>query len=420
MFHVVRNIWQAEDVPLETLAQHYGTPLYVYSVAQICQNYETLHAALTATGLRTHIHFAVKANYNLAVLRQIKSLGMGADVVSGGEMQRALVAGMTSDDIVFSGVGKTDEELRAALVAGIHQINLESAEELQRLMALAHAINVKIDCAVRINPDIDANTHAKINTGKSEHKFGVDMQTAAQMFDMARGHAHVNLRGLAMHIGSQLLDVSPFDDAFAVMAQFALEMRAKQHTLDRLDIGGGVGVPYEPQDPAADLQKFSALIKKHFAGFSGDIYTEPGRFLVANAGVLLSRVIFIKRTAHKTFVVIDAAMNDLMRPAMYDAYHPIFSAHVGAGQTMRADIVGGICETSDLFAARRELPANLQSGDLLVIGIAGAYGATMASTYNARDQVAEVMVNGLQHVQVRQRWGIAEQLKLENIPEWVK
>jgi len=287
---------------------------------------------------------------------------------------------------------------------------------LARLIAIARAMNKQIDCAVRINPDVDAKTHAKVSTGKSDNKFGVDLETAMRMFEMAAGADEVNLRGITSHIGSQLLDIAPFDDAFFVMAEFARELQAKGHMIDRMDVGGGIGVPYAPGDAPIDLQKFSALIKKHFGGFNGEIYTEPGRYLVANAGVLLTRVVFVKRTAHKTFVVLDAAMNDLMRPALYDSYHPIYPAGASDGETMVCDIVGGICETTDIFAANRVLPANLKSGDLMVIGVAGAYGAVMAGTFNARDQVAEVLVSGNNHYLVRERWTLQQQMALEHIP----
>ncbi|HCM83140.1 MAG TPA: diaminopimelate decarboxylase [Alphaproteobacteria bacterium] len=419
MFHYSNHILHAEDVAVAELAAQYGTPLYIYSASQITQNYQKLSDALTATGLKTTMHFAVKANYNLAVLHHLKNLGAGADVVSGGEMQRALAAGMTADHIIFSGVAKTDAELRAALAAGICQINLESAEELKHLQQIAAAMNIQVDCAVRINPDVDANTHAKINTGKSEHKFGVDIETACQMFNTAKGSA-VNLRGIATHIGSQLLDLQPFDDAFAVMASFMRELQQAGHTVDVCDIGGGIGVPYQSHEKSIDLGLFTQLLKKHFAGFGGTLASEPGRFLVANAGVLLTRVEFIKRTAHKTFVIVDAAMNDLMRPAMYDAYHPIDPVQQTSAATMACDIVGGICETSDIFAAARQLPENLKSGDLLAIGMAGAYGSTMSNTYNARNLVAEVMVNGVHHGICRERWDIQAQMQLDKIPSWMK
>lgn len=420
MFQYKNHVLHAEDVSVAELSANYGTPLYIYSAAVMTKNYQALAAALTATGLRTRIHFAVKANYNLAVLAHLRQLGAGADVVSGGEMQRALAAGIGADDIIFSGVAKTDAELRAALAANIHQINLESAEELERLDQIAGAMHIKIDCAVRINPDVDAGTHAKINTGKSEHKFGVDLETARRMFDRAK-NSNIKLRGIAMHIGSQLLDLQPFDDAFAVMANFMRELQQAGHEVDVCDIGGGIGTPYHETDQPADLGVFTQILKKHFSGFNGHLVMEPGRFLVADAGILLTQIEFIKRTAHKTFVVVDAAMNDLMRPAMYDAYHPIYAARSDYGTDhMTCDIVGGVCETSDIFAANRQLPAGLKSDDLAVIGVAGAYGATMSNTYNARDLVPEVLVTGAKHALVRKRWGIQEQMQLDQVPAWLK
>ncbi len=399
-----------------TLGKIYGTPLYIYDANAIRENYKILSEMFASTDLSVDIHFAVKANYNLSILHLLHQLGAGADVVSGGEMQRALTAGMPPDHIIFSGVAKTDSELRAALTAGIAQINLESAEELLRLQGIAQALGVTVQAAVRINPNVDANTHAKINTGKSEHKFGVDLQTARQMFLAARGSA-VQLQGLAMHIGSQILDVTPFDAAFAVMAEFARDLEQSGSMIKTCDIGGGIGVPYAPHEKAADLNAFATYLKKHFAGFHGRLATEPGRFLVANAGVLLTQVEFIKRTTHKTFVVVDAAMNDLMRPAMYDAYHPITPLHGTGETTMISDIVGGICETSDIFARDRQLPENLAAGDFLCIGMAGAYGESMSNTYNARDLCAAVMVDGAVHQLVRKRWDIQAQMALESLAE---
>jgi len=419
MFHIKDKQYYAGEIALNDLAQNYGTPLYVYSALQITQNYQNFSGALKDSGFNPGIYFAVKSNYNLAVLRHLKNLGAGADIVSGGEMTRALAAGIPADQIIFSGVAKTDVELRAALAAGIRQINLESAEELESLQQIARAMNVTVNCAVRINPDVDAGTHAKITTGTAENKFGVDMQTARRMFDTAK-NGNMNLHGVAIHIGSQILDVTPFDAAFSAMAEFMRDLEQAGHKIAMCDIGGGIGVPYRATDKPADLNAFTHLLKKHFADFPGHIATAPGRLFVANAGVLITRVEFIKRTAHKTFVVVDAAMNDLMRPALYDAYHPIFPAQIlHQSDEMVCDIVGGICESTDVFAKDRTLPASLKAGDLLVIGMAGAYGATMAGTYNARDQIAEVMVNGANHALVRQRWEIAEQLKLETIPEWL-
>lgn len=419
MFHFQNQQAFCEDVALSDLAREYGTPVYIYSADQITQNYHALNTALQNTGLKTAMHFAVKANYNLAVLHHLKNLGAGADVVSGGEMQRALAAGIAPDHVIFSGVAKTDAELRAALVAGIHQINLESAEELERLNQIAAMMNVKVNCAVRINPDVETDTHDKISTGKSEHKFGVDIITARRMFDRAKD-SNVNLVGIAMHIGSQLLDLSPFDAAFAVMADFMCELKSAGHDVSVCDIGGGVGIPYQNHETPVSLAAFTQLIKKHFVGFEGTLAMEPGRYLVANAGVLLTQIEFIKRTEHKIFAVVDAAMNDLMRPALYDAYHPIDPIQQQTGTTMVCDIVGGVCETSDIFAAGRELPADIAAGDYLMIGMAGAYGATMSNTYNARDLVPEVMVSGKKHTQIRERWGIQAQMQLEKIPDWMK
>ena len=399
------------------LAQAYGTPTYVYDAAAITRNYHALTGALSLVGRPVAIHYAVKANYNLAVLHHLKILGAGADVVSGGEMQRALAAGMAPSDIVFSGVAKTDAELRAALAVGVGQINLESAEELDHLIHLCDALGQGVQCAVRINPDVETDTHAKISTGRADHKFGVDIVTARRMFERARG-TRVQLVGLAMHIGSQLLSLAPYDQAFGVMARTAQDFAAAGHDIQVCDLGGGIGVPYRPHEEPLDLASFAALIQKHSAGFPGRLAMEPGRFLVANAGRLLVRVIFIKRTAHKNFVVVDGAMNDLMRPALYDAYHAITPAGTQSNQTMTADVVGGVCESSDVFLQGALLPANLQSGDLLWIENAGAYGATLSNTYNARDLAAEVWVDGISHQCIRRRWTAADHMALESIPDW--
>ena len=387
-------------VDLAALAQREGTPLYVYSVPAILARARAMQSALA--GLDAGICYAVKANGNRALLALLAGEGIGADIVSGGELRRATAAGIPADRIVFSGVGKTTGEIDAALQAGIARFNLESRPELDLLQARASALGAVAHASVRINPDVDARTHAKISTGKAENKFGVSIAEAHAWFDAGATWPDVRLDGLHMHIGSQLLDLTPVREALARMAGAWRDLAAAGHRLACIDVGGGLGVRYREGEQAPDAADYVGAIREALAGFDGRLLVEPGRWLVAEAGVLLSRVLLVKEGASRRFLVLDAAMNDLLRPSLYDAWHDIVPL-VGSGRERLAyDVVGPVCETGDTFAIDRAL-SRCEAGDLVAILGAGAYGASMGSTYNSRPLPAEVMVDGGRYAVVRQR-----------------
>ena len=388
-------------VDLAALAAREGTPLYAYSAPAIRARVRALREALA--GLDAGIRYAVKANGNGAILRLLAEEGAGADIVSGGELQRALRAGIAAADIVFSGVGKTDAEIDAALAAGIGRFNVESRAEMDALQRIAAARGCTAVAAVRINPDVDALTHAKISTGKAENKFGVSIAEARSWFDAKAHWPDVRLDGLHMHIGSQLLSLDPVRQALARMAAFWKELEAAGHGIASLDVGGGLGVRYREGERAPDAFDYAALIRDALPGFAGRILVEPGRWLVAEAGLLLSRVLLVKQGEARRFLVLDAAMNDLLRPSLYDAWHDI--ARIGdddARERLAYDVVGPVCETGDTFAQGRELP-RCEAGDLVAILGAGAYGASMASTYNSRPLAAEVLLDGGRYALIRKR-----------------
>jgi len=409
----------AEDVPLPDIARAVGTPFYCYSTATLERHYRVLKEALA--GLDATICYAVKANGNLAVIRTLAALGAGADVVSEGELRRALAAGVPPSRIVFSGVGKTRAELDFAVARGIMQINVESEAELEMLDAAARAQGRVMPIALRVNPDVDANTHHKITTGKSENKFGVEWTRAAKVLRAAQGMKGIEVVGLASHIGSQLVELDPFREAFARMRDLVAELRKAGIPIRRLDLGGGLGVPYgdEGNHPPPTPAAYGALVKEMLGDTGCGLVFEPGRMLVANAGMLVSRVILVKESAQHRFIVVDAAMNDLLRPALYEAYHaivPVVEPAVGAAHSL-VDVVGPVCETGDTFAQQRELP-ELAAGDLIAFATAGAYGSAMASMYNARPLVPEVLVKGDRFALVRARPDYDEMLALERLPEW--
>lgn len=399
-------------VNLANLAAREGTPLYVYSASAILARLSALRAAFTRP--RIGIRYAVKANTHIAILRLLADQGAGADIVSGGELQRALRAGMKARDIVFSGVGKTRDEIRMALAAGIGRFNVESRAELDMLEQLAAAEGLVARAAVRINPDVDAHTHAKISTGKAENKFGVSLDEARNWFASADQRPHVQLDGLHMHIGSQMLDLEPVRQALACMATFWRELEGAGHTITSIDVGGGLGVRYRDEDSPPDVRDYAAAIEAALADFTGEILLEPGRWLVAEAGLLLARVILEKQGQARRFLVLDAAMNDLLRPSLYDAWHTIVKVDASPADTqVHYDVVGPVCETGDTFAVGRLLP-HCQAGDLVAILGAGAYGAAMASTYNSRPLVAEVLVDGGRYALIRRRQSLEEMLTGES------
>lgn len=391
-----------EGVSLEELAQREGTPLYVYSTDAIRSRLNALKVALQ--GLDAGICYAVKANSNCTVLRLLGDMGAGADIVSGGELRRALMAGIPADRIVFSGVGKSADEITQALDAGVARFNLESRAELDMLQSLASKRGVVARVSVRINPDVDAMTHAKISTGKSENKFGVSINEARTWFDAHLHWPSVQLDGLHMHIGSQILSIDPIRQALQRMAAFWRELDAAGHAIASIDVGGGLGVRYRKGEQAISAATYVAEIRHALAGFKGRILLEPGRWLLAEAGMLLSRVLLEKHGEARRFLVLDAAMNDLLRPSLYDAWHDIVRVGESSEQRPRViyDVVGPVCETGDTFATGRDLP-QCDAGDLVAILGAGAYGASMASNYNSRPLPAEVLVDGDRYAVVRRR-----------------
>lgn len=415
-FELKNGILHAEDVPMTVLAQTYGTPCYIYSEGTLRRHARVFREGLSALP-RVHCAFAVKANPNLAILRILASEGYGADVVSGGEMARALAAGMAAEDIVFSGVGKTADEMRAGLAANIGQFNIESAEEGEELAAIAAEMDKYPSVALRINPDVDAATHAKISTGKAENKFGVAIDHAADIFAALSAHNSLNMRGVAVHIGSQLLSLDPLRAAFTRVGDLVAEIRGRGLTISHVDLGGGVGVPYKADEKPPSPAEYGAMVAEVTKGWDVTLMFEPGRVIAGNAGVMLTRVIRVKQGHGDPFVVVDGAMNDLARPALYDAYHDFIPVQPD-GSDMMANIVGPICETGDTFARNRHI-GSVKAGDLAIFRTAGAYGATMASTYNSRALVPEILVDGDKHAVVADRIEPATIMAAERLPDWL-
>lgn len=416
-FNRQNGVLHAEDVAIPTIAAEVGTPVYVYSTATLERHAQVLKAAL-ADLPRVHIAFAIKANPNLAVLGVLARNGYGADVVSGGELKRALAAGMPAQDIVFSGVGKTRRELQLGLDEGIGQFNIELEEEGVVLAQLAHAQGKVAPAVLRVNPDVDAGTHAKISTGKAENKFGVAIDQALGIFDRLSKLPGLNLRGVAIHIGSQLKTLDPLEAAYRRIGELVRELRAAGHDITHVDLGGGLGVPYHPGEQVSTAEAFGAMVKRVTADWDVTLMFEPGRFICGNAGVLVTEVIWVKPASGNPYVIVDAAMNDLARPALYDAYHE-FEAVEPTGEKMMANIAGPVCETGDTFAMGREIDA-VKSGDLAVFRTAGAYGATMASTYNSRPLVPEVLVSGDKFAVVADRIQAETIMGAERVPEWAR
>ena len=420
------GVLHAEEVSLAALADEVGTPVYVYSTATLTRHYGLLAEAVAAhRGALGDalIAFAVKANSNLSVLATLAKLGAGADTVSEGEIRRALKAGVPADRIIFSGVGKTDAELAFAVGVGVRQINVESPAELDRLIAVAQAAGAVPDIAIRVNPKIGAGGHAKITTGGQGDKFGVPADEAMELYARAAASPHVNPVGLACHIGSQITDLTPLEAAFKLLRSLTETLRGRGLEVTRLDLGGGLGVPYAGGAPTASIEDYVAMAARVLEGLRVEAAFEPGRLLAANAGVLLSRVIQVtEREDGRRFLVVDAAMNDLIRPAMYDAFHEVVavSPRVAGGDNSPTayDIVGPICETGDTFARDRDLPP-LQAGDLVIFTGAGAYGAVMSSEYKTRPLVPEVMVDGARWAVIRPRPTYDEMLAREPLADWL-
>lgn len=406
-----------EQVPLAEIAREVGTPVYVYSTATMCRHAEALRSALAPLE-NPLICYAVKANPNAAVLATLAKAGLGADVVSGGEYRRAIAAGMPSDRIVFSGVGKTEDEMRTALAGGLYQFNLESFAEAQMLSQIASAMERNAPVAFRINPDVDAGSHAKITTGTAENKFGIAIGEAADAYARTARLPGLSVQGVAVHIGSQLTSLDPLERAFTRVVQLVRELRSAGHVISVADLGGGLGVPYDPgQPPPPSPAEYGEMVRRTAGGLDLRLVFEPGRLIVGNAGVLLSRVIRIKPGSAHPFIIVDAAMNDLMRPALYDAWHKIDAVRP-SGECWTANVVGPVCETGDTFATARSMD-RLETGDLLVFRTAGAYAAAMSSTYNSRPLTPEVLVDGDRWAVVRPRIDVDRLIAADRVPEWL-
>jgi diaminopimelate decarboxylase len=405
----------AEDVDVAALAEEVGTPFYVYSAAAFRTEFRAIRDAFSGTDVL--VAYAMKANSNQAVLTLLAREGAGADVVSGGELERAVRAGIAPERIVFSGVGKTVAEMERALQLGIHCFNLESEPELERLAGVARRMGKVAPVSVRINPDVDAGTHAKISTGKKENKFGIPFARAREVYARIAALEGVRAVGIDMHIGSQITSTAPFDNAYRLMAELVGALRADGHAIRHVDVGGGLGIAYLAGARAPEAADYAAVVKRHLGGLGLKLVLEPGRRISGNAGLLVTRVEYLK-AGEKSFVIVDAAMNDLIRPTLYEAHHEIVPVIEGAREEIVADIVGPVCESGDYLALDRRI-GRVEEGDLLAVRSAGAYGAVMASTYNSRPLVPEVLVDGGRWALIRPRQGIDALIGLDRVPDWL-
>jgi len=406
-------------VPISEIAAAVGTPFYVYSTATLQRHFRLFDEALEGT--EHLVCYAMKANSNQAVLKTLAQAGAGMDVVSGGEYRRARAAGVPGDKIVFSGVGKTREEIKLALTGGIRQFNVESEPEMAVLSTVAEELGVTAPITIRVNPDVDAKTHAKIATGKSENKFGIPIARARAVYAMATALPGLEIVGIDVHIGSQLTELAPYEQAYLKVAELTEALREDGHTIRRLDLGGGLGIPYERSNADPPLPSdYGAMVKRVLGHLGCEIEIEPGRLIAGNAGLMVSEVIYVKSGEGRDFLIIDGAMNDLIRPAMYEAYHdivPVIEPAVGI-EPQPIDIVGPVCESGDTFAKQRLMPP-LEAGDLVAFRSAGAYGAVMASEYNSRPMIPEVLVHGDQFAVIRARPTFDEMINRDTIPEWL-
>lgn len=413
------GVLYAEDVPVTEIADQVGTPFYCYSTATLERHFRVFSEAFSDVDSLTC--YAMKANSNQAVLKTLARLGAGVDVVSEGELRRALAAGFPADRIMFSGVGKTVSEMDLGLASGIYCFNVESEPELEVLNRRAMLMGKKAHVSFRVNPDVDARTHAKISTGKKENKFGISFERARAVYAHAATLPGITVTGIDMHIGSQITELQPFDDAFKLLRELVDALRADGHAIEHVDIGGGLGIPYrEDNNPPPLPDAYAHIVKNQLKGLNCKIVSEPGRLIVGNAGILVTEVIYVKDGGEKTFVIVDAAMNDLIRPTLYEAYHEVRPVTVTAANAPRikADVVGPVCETGDYLALDREM-AMPKAGDLLSVGSAGAYGAVQAGTYNTRRLVPEVLVHGDQFHVIRPRPSYDEMIKLDSLPDWL-
>ncbi|ADY66764.1 MULTISPECIES: diaminopimelate decarboxylase [Rhizobium/Agrobacterium group] len=418
-FGYIDGVLHAENVPVPEIAKAVGTPFYVYSTATLERHYKVFSGAFA--DVDAMVCYAMKANSNQAVLRTLAKLGAGIDVVSGGELRRALGAGVPANRIMFSGVGKTVAEMDYALEAGIYCFNIESEPELEVLNLRAVKAGKRAHVSFRINPDVDARTHAKISTGKKENKFGISYERARAVYAHAATLPGIEVTGIDMHIGSQITELQPFEDAFRLLRELVESLRADGHTISHVDIGGGLGIPYrEDNNPPPLPDAYAHIVKNELKSLNCKIITEPGRLIVGNAGILVTEVIYVKDGGEKNFVIVDGAMNDLIRPTLYEAYHgirPVVQPAVDAPR-IKADIVGPVCETGDYLALDREMAAP-QPGDLIAVSSAGAYGAVQAGTYNSRLLVPEVLVKGDKFHVIRPRGTYEELIALDSVPAWL-
>src|SRR5882672_2683342 len=414
------GVLHAEAVNLVDLAQAVGTPFYCYSTATLTRHYEVFAGAFA--DVQALVCYAMKANSNQAVIKTLADLGAGADVVSGGELRRARAAGISPEKIMFSGIGKTAAELASAVDEGILCVNVESEAELDLLSAIAAGKGRTARISVRVNPDVDAKTHAKIATGKSENKFGIPISRAREVYACAAKLPGLEVTGVDMHIGSQIIELAPFDDAFTLLSDFVRVLRADGHAIRHIDLGGGLGIPYrEDNEPPPHPEAYAGLVKRATRDLGCTLIFEPGRLIVGNAGILVTRVIYLKRGEAKTFVIVDAGMNDLIRPTLYEAHHDIRPVQEPPPEAARivADVVGPVCESGDFLALGRDM-AEPQPGDLLAVMTAGAYGAVQAGTYNTRALVPEVLVREGEWALVRPRLEVADLIALDRLPPWLQ
>jgi diaminopimelate decarboxylase len=413
------GVLHAEDVAIPDIVASVGAPFYVYSTATLTRHFQLFDDALA--GMDHLVCYAMKAASNQAILQTLAKLGAGMDVVSGGEYARARAAGVPGERIVFSGVGKTRDEMRLALTGGIRQFNVESEPEMAVLSAVATEFGVKAPITIRVNPDVDAKTHAKIATGKSENKFGIPISRAREVYAQAAALPGIDVIGIDVHIGSQLTQLEPFELAYQKVAELTELLRADGHNIRRLDLGGGLGIPYTRSNEAPPLPiDYGAMVKRVLGHLNCEIEIEPGRLIAGNAGILVSQVIYVKEGEDRKFLILDAAMNDLIRPAMYDAHHdidPVIEPQAGA-ERAKYDVVGPVCESGDTFAKGREM-TQMTAGDLVAFRSAGAYGAVMSSEYNTRPLIPEVMVNASEFAVIRSRPSFDEIINRDTIPEWL-
>lgn len=418
-FHYIDGVLHAENVPVPEIAKAVGTPFYIYSTATLERHYKVFSEAFS--DVDAMVCYAMKANSNQAVLKTLAKLGAGIDVVSGGELRRALAAGVPASRIMFSGVGKTPAEMDLALEAGIYCFNVESEPELEVLNLRAVKAGKKAHVSFRINPDVDAKTHAKISTGKKENKFGISYQRARAVYAHAATLPGIDVSGIDMHIGSQITELQPFEDAFRLLRELVEALRGDGHTISHVDIGGGLGIPYKDDNNPPPLpDAYAHIVKNELKSLNCKIVTEPGRLIVGNAGILVTEVLYVKDGGEKSFVIVDAAMNDLIRPTLYEAYHgirPVVQPSADAPR-IKADVVGPVCETGDYLALDREM-AEPEPGDLIAVSSAGAYGAVQAGTYNSRLLVPEVLVSGDQFHVIRPRGTYEELIALDSVPAWL-